>query len=59
MQYVEAGDFNQAVTSMLSDLGKHEDTKASSSGTLATIGIGLLMRHPLKEEVVHYINGFN
>ena len=38
LEYVDTGDLNQAVTSMLSDLGKHEETKNHSG-----IGLGMQM----------------
>lgn len=59
MDYVETGDFNSAVTSMLSDLGKHEETKASSTGILAQLGMMELLRGPTKEKITKYIQGFN
>jgi len=31
MEYVNAGDYSQAVASMLSDLGKHEELVASAA----------------------------
>jgi hypothetical protein len=41
LEYVDAGDINQAVASMLSDLGKHEDTRAGldvyADGTAAAL----------------------
>lgn len=46
MEYVAMGDFQSAVASMLSDLGKHEETKASSQGVCAQIGMMELMRGP-------------
>ena len=59
MEYVKANDFNSAVTSMLSDLGKHPDTKASSEGTLAQLGMFELMKGPTRESITRYILGFN
>ena len=31
LEYVDIGDTNQALASMMSDLGKHEETKSSAS----------------------------
>ncbi len=59
MQYVERGDYSSAVTSMLSDLGKHQDTEASASGVLAQLGMMELMRGPTRERITRYIDGFN
>ena len=59
MEYVDKGDYNAAVTSMLSDLGKHPDTEASSGGILAHIGMMELMRGPTRYSITRYIEGFN
>lgn len=59
MDYVETGDFNSAVASMLSDLGKHEETKASSTGILAQLGTMELLNGPTREKITRYIQGFN
>ena len=59
MRYVEVSDFKNAVTSMLSDLSKHEDTKASSRGIVAQIGLFELMNSPTKEKITASIRGFN
>ena len=59
MEYVKMGDFNQAVTSMLSDLGKHEETRASADGLLAQLGMFELMNNPTRESITKYIRGFN
>ena len=59
MEYVEVGDFNQAVTSMLSDLSKHDETRPSSQGVLAQLGIFELMNGPTKEKITRFISGFN
>ena len=59
MKYVERGDYNSAVTSMLSDLGTHPDNKAASEGVLAQLGMLELMRGPTRESITRYIEGFN
>ena len=59
MKYVGTGDLNSAVTSMLSDLGKHDETRASSEGVLAQMGMMELMRGPSKDSIARYIQGFN
>jgi endonuclease III len=59
MEYVKAGDFSSAVASMLSDLGKHKETEASSRGLLAQLGMLELMSNPTKERIEKYIKGFN
>jgi hypothetical protein len=57
MEYVEAGDSQQAVTSMLSDLGKHPDTKKSLEWA-GPLGVGILLMKN-KQRVVEFIEGFN
>lgn len=59
MKYVETGDFNEAVTSMLSDLSKHPETEGSAHGICAQLGMFELMRGPTRESVTRYITGFN
>ena len=58
LEYVDTGDLNQAVTSMLSDLGKHEETKNH-----AGIGLGMQMMIgcflQTADEVRKFIDGFN
>lgn len=44
---------------MLSDLGKHDDTRAASEGVLAQLGMMLLVTHASREDIVRYIQGFN
>ena len=58
LEYVDAGDFAQAFTSMASDLGKHPDT----AGHLGIeLGMGLLMIGKLSTdaETRKFIHGFN
>lgn len=58
LEYVELGDYNQALTSMMSDLGKHPGT-ASHIGIELTV---ILMFNGLlktREEVIKHIKGFN
>ena len=57
MEYVETNDLSQAVTSMLSDLGKHPDTKKSLDWA-SPLGVGILLMKN-KQRVVEFIQGFN
>lgn len=59
LQYVATGDYNSAVTSMLSDLDKHPDTKDSAGGILAQLGMFELINRPTRESITRYIEGFN
>jgi hypothetical protein len=57
MEYVETGDTQQAVASMLSDLGKHPGTKKSLEWA-GPLGVGILLMKN-KQRVVEFIEGFN
>jgi len=57
MEYVEIGDTQQAVASMLSDLGKHPDTKKSLEWA-GPLGVNILLMDN-KQRVVEFIQGFN
>lgn len=43
-EYLDDGDVKNAVTSMLSDLSKHPETKDMSMGGFAQVGIHAIMR---------------
>jgi hypothetical protein len=59
LQYVEWGDNSQALASMASDLGKHEETKGSVS--VCQLGLMMLMQGLMntKHQGREFINGFN
>lgn len=58
LELADMGDLNQALISMMSDLGKHEETKDHKGCMLTTM---LMMTGHLKtyHDVVEHINGFN
>ena len=58
LEYVDAGDLEQALASMFSDLGKHDDL-ANHAGI--ELGIMLMMSGQLStaEKVREFIVGFN
>ena len=58
LEYVDVGDVNQAWTSMVSDLGKHEETKNHSA---LELGMMLLMAGHLSttDKMRKFILGFN
>ncbi len=58
MEYVDAGDLDQAYASMSSDLGKHPETEGHSG---IQLGIILMMGGHLNtsEEMRKFIEGFN
>lgn len=58
LEYVERGEFDQAVASMSSDLGKHPETENHAGIQLGFIE---LMSGQLKtvEDCRKFINGFN
>jgi len=58
LEYVDAGDYIQAITSMASDLTKHEETKNHKG---IELGMMFLMMGKLRDadEVTRFINGFH
>jgi hypothetical protein len=56
MEYFRAGDLEQAVTSMLSDLGKHPETE-NLGAKFGMLGIMLLANHDT-DGVRRFIEGF-
>lgn len=58
LEYVERGDYMNAVTSMMSDLRKHDELKDHIG---IQLGLGLMMTGALSDthEVRHFIEGFN
>lgn len=59
MEYVNRGEYAEGVTSMLSDLSKHPETRAASEGVLAHLGMMELMKGPTRESIQRYVEGFN
>ena len=57
LELLDAGDAKQAVTSMLSDLGKHEETKGSLDWA-GPLGLLALMSDEA-HEARRFIEGFN
>ena len=58
MEYVDSNDYTNAVTSMLSDLSKHPETRGVGE-KMATLGMFILMSAPAKSDVERFIQGFN
>lgn len=60
MEYVNAGDLLNAVTSMMSDLGKHPETE-STGKSLAMLGLMAAQQAQSGDRagVIRYIQGFN
>ena len=58
LEYVDQGDFAQAVTSMLSDIRKHPETQSEA---LMALGMGLLASGDLNTagKTRDFIEGFN
>lgn len=61
MEYVKEGNLLEAVTSMMSDLGKHPETASSAGGSCAVLGILALQQAQAGDTdgVVRFIQGFN
>lgn len=60
MELLDAGEYEQALTSMLSDLSKHKDTylNGGSAGSLAMAG-GIEVRQRNYQGMKRWIEGFN
>lgn len=57
-EYLDRGDMQNAVTSMMSDMIKHPDTKFAVEGVLGQLGMLALMSGD-NQQVRRYIDGFN
>jgi len=58
LEYVELGDWNHAISSMISDLRKHPETYIDrrTEGELLAL---LLHQQTEKKKLINWINGFN
>jgi hypothetical protein len=56
LKYLDEGDMSNAVASMLSDLGKHEETRGVGQ-TMAPMGMMFLMQQD-RDGVRKFITGF-
>lgn len=56
-EYLSRGDVMNAVTSMMSDMDKHPETKINNP-TLSMLGM-LAVQSGSREEARRYIDGFN
>jgi hypothetical protein len=54
MEYVNAGDWQQGITSMLSDLGKHSETQSS-----VQIGSMIMLTVRDRASAKRFVEGFN
>ena len=57
LKYLETGDIQNAIASMLSDLNKHKETE-SIGKAMGPIGMMAVMKHDLTE-ARRFIEGFN
>ena len=58
LKYLDAGDVQEAVTSMLSDLSKHPETKLPDGSPLNMLGMMTIMEHD-RAGARRFIEGFN
>lgn len=58
LEYLDAGDMANAVTSMMSDLDKHPDTELKPDGAMSMLGMTALMSGD-PDFVRRFITGFN
>lgn len=58
LEYIDRGEINEGLTSMMSDMSKHQET---ASPALDQLTVGLMMVGALstREEARRHINGFN
>ena len=61
MEYVKRGELMEGVTSMMSDLSKHPETRENAAGILAQLGMLAAMdaQRGDRQAVERYILGFN
>ncbi len=57
-EYLNNGDVQNAITSMMSDLQKHEETKTQVGGVLDMLGFFAATAKD-KQAAKRYIDGFN
>jgi hypothetical protein len=57
LEYANSGNYQEAIASMLSDLGKHPETEAA--GALGGMMVIIELASPTKESVTKFIQGFN
>lgn len=57
-EYLERGDIKNGVTSMLSDMQKHEETALPNNSPLAMLGMMAIMSGDLRE-AQRFVDGFN
>lgn len=58
LEYVDMNDLQQALASMISDLGKHQET-ANHTGIELMMGLVISGKLNTAHEVRKFINGFN
>ncbi len=58
LEYLDSGDVANAVTSMLSDLGKHPETALSAESPLNMFGMMMIMQNN-HAGAKRFIEGFN
>jgi hypothetical protein len=60
LEYIDRGQVNEGLTSMMSDMRKHPETE-SKSGALDQLTVGLMMIGALStpDQARKHINGYN
>jgi hypothetical protein len=58
LEYVDSGDLAQALTSMISDLNKHPETKGNVGIELG-VGLSLVGALSTSSDMRRFIEGFN
>ena len=58
LKYLDAGDLQNAIASMMSDMNKHPETELDSGGALAMLGMNAVITGD-QNEARRFIEGFN
>lgn len=58
IEYINAGDIEGGVTSMLSDMDKHPETKLQAGGVLAQLGMLTIIQNNIPN-ARRFVEGFN
>ena len=58
LEYLDKGDIQNGITSMLSDMNKHEETKLGAGNILAMLGMQAIMNNDMAA-ARRFVVGFN
>lgn len=58
LEYIDRGQINEGLTSMMSDMNKHDETRAPALDQL-TVGLMMIGALSTREAARKHINGYN